>query len=169
MKIKEFAKEVRERLVEKVEGVTEIEIKEVLKNNSVTLWALLFRDEKSNITPTIYLEPFYARYEEETEMDEIVRMIADSYQEARINEQIDFTFFKNWEAIKSRVAYRLINRDRNAELLKQIPHKDVLDLAKYGSVPVINALTDYLHPCQAMADLMTVYEHKGKLKGWKLA
>jgi len=136
MKIKEFAKEVRERLVEKVEGVTEIEIKEVLKNNSVTLWALLFRDEKSNITPTIYLEPFYARYEEETEMDEIVRMIADSYQEARINEQIDFTFFKNWEAIKSRVAYRLINRDRNAELLKQIPHKDVLDLAKVYYVAI---------------------------------
>ena len=54
-------------------------------------------------------------------------------------------------------------------MIRTFDHQDVLDLAKYGSVPVINALTDHLHPCQAMADLMTVYEHKGALKGLKLA
>ena len=54
-------------------------------------------------------------------------------------------------------------------MIRTFAHQDVLDLAKYGTVPVINALTDYLHPCQAMADLMTVYEHKGKLEGLKLA
>lgn len=54
-------------------------------------------------------------------------------------------------------------------MIRTYAHKDVLDLARYGSVPVINALTDYLHPCQAMADLMTVYEHKGRLEGLKLA
>lgn len=54
-------------------------------------------------------------------------------------------------------------------MIRTYDHQDVLDLAKFGSVPVINALTDYLHPCQAMADLMTVYEHKGALKGLKLA
>ncbi len=54
-------------------------------------------------------------------------------------------------------------------MIRTYAHQDVLDLAKFGSVPVINALTDHLHPCQAMADLMTVYEHKGKLEGLKLA
>ena len=54
-------------------------------------------------------------------------------------------------------------------MIRTFDHQDVLDLAKYGQVPVINALTDHLHPCQAMADLMTVYEHKGKLEGLKLA
>ncbi len=54
-------------------------------------------------------------------------------------------------------------------MIRTFAHRDVLDLAKYGTVPVINALTDDLHPCQAMADLMTVYEHKGKLEGLKLA
>ena len=54
-------------------------------------------------------------------------------------------------------------------MIRTYDHQDVLDLARFGSVPVINALTDHLHPCQAMADLMTVYEHKGKLKGLKLA
>jgi ornithine carbamoyltransferase len=42
-------------------------------------------------------------------------------------------------------------------------------LAKYSRVPVINALSDYEHPCQALADLLTIYEHKGKLKGLTLA
>lgn len=54
-------------------------------------------------------------------------------------------------------------------MIRTYDHQDVLDLARYGSVPVINALTDLLHPCQAMADLMTVYEHKGRLRGLKLA
>jgi ornithine carbamoyltransferase len=42
------------------------------------------------------------------------------------------------------------------------------DLARYGSIPVINGLTDLLHPTQALADIMTVEEHKGKLSGLKL-
>ena len=45
----------------------------------------------------------------------------------------------------------------------------VEELAKYGSVPVINGLTDLLHPCQVLADLLTIYEHKKALKGLKLA
>lgn len=54
-------------------------------------------------------------------------------------------------------------------MIRTYDHKDVEDLAKYGSVPVINGLTDLLHPCQALADFLTIYEHKGKLKGLKLA
>jgi ornithine carbamoyltransferase len=48
-------------------------------------------------------------------------------------------------------------------------HKDVQMLARYASVPVINGLSDSFHPCQILADLMTIQEHKKKLKGLKLA
>lgn len=48
-------------------------------------------------------------------------------------------------------------------------HEKLLGLAKYASVPVINGLSDYSHPCQAMADLMTAEEHFGKLNGLTLA
>lgn len=54
-------------------------------------------------------------------------------------------------------------------MIRTFAHQDVLDLAEFGQVPVINGLTDLLHPCQVMADLMTVYEHKGKLEGLKMA
>jgi ornithine carbamoyltransferase len=48
-------------------------------------------------------------------------------------------------------------------------HDEVADLAKYGTVPVINGLSDLLHPCQIMADMQTIEEHKGKLEGLKIA
>lgn len=48
-------------------------------------------------------------------------------------------------------------------------HQDVLKLAEYASIPVINALTDDLHPCQVLADAQTVLEHKGTLEGLKVA
>lgn len=54
-------------------------------------------------------------------------------------------------------------------MIRTFDHQDVLDLAKYGTIPIINGLTDLLHPCQALADLLTVQEHKGRLRGLKLA
>ena len=48
-------------------------------------------------------------------------------------------------------------------------HEHLEELAKYASVPVINALSDWEHPCQTMADLLTVFEHKGNLEGLTLA
>jgi ornithine carbamoyltransferase len=48
-------------------------------------------------------------------------------------------------------------------------HETLAELAKYSSIPVINGLCDLYHPCQILADLMTIREHKGKLKGLKLA
>ena len=48
-------------------------------------------------------------------------------------------------------------------------HQHLQELAEYASVPVINALSDWEHPCQTMADLLTIYEHKGRLEGLTLA
>jgi ornithine carbamoyltransferase len=48
-------------------------------------------------------------------------------------------------------------------------HRTLETMAEYASIPVINALSDYEHPCQAMADLTTIYERKGKFKGLNLA
>ncbi len=62
------------------------------------------------------------------------------------------------------------NLDRMVQgiMIRTFAHQIVVDMAKYASIPVINALTDYSHPCQALADYLTVQEVKGKLKGLKL-
>jgi ornithine carbamoyltransferase len=54
-------------------------------------------------------------------------------------------------------------------MIRTFKHSDVLDLAKYGTIPVINGLTDLMHPCQILSDLFTIYEKNGKLEGLKLA
>ena len=62
----------------------------------------------------------------------------------------------------------VLSRYLDGIMIRTYDHKDVLDLAKYGQISIINGLTDYLHPCQILADLQTIYEHKGKLEGLTL-
>ena len=63
---------------------------------------------------------------------------------------------------------RVLSRYLDGIMIRTYAQQEVEDLAKYGSIPIINGLTDYCHPCQVLADLMTIREHKGVLKGKKL-
>lgn len=64
---------------------------------------------------------------------------------------------------------KVLERYLDGIMIRTFAHSDVTELAAEADIPVINALTDLLHPCQVLADLMTAYEHKGKLEGLKLA
>jgi ornithine carbamoyltransferase len=64
---------------------------------------------------------------------------------------------------------KVLSRYLDGIMIRTFDHQDVVDLAKYGSIPVINGLTDLLHPCQVLTDLFTVFEKKKILKGLKLA
>ncbi|GAB6071893.1 ornithine carbamoyltransferase [Venenivibrio stagnispumantis] len=64
---------------------------------------------------------------------------------------------------------RVMSRYLDMIVIRTFSHKEVEELAEYSSIPVINALTDYLHPCQVMADLQTIKERFGRLEGLKLA
>ena len=63
---------------------------------------------------------------------------------------------------------RVLSRYLDGIMIRTYAQKEVETLAKVGSIPIINGLTDYCHPCQVLADLMTIREHKGVLKGNKL-
>lgn len=63
----------------------------------------------------------------------------------------------------------VLSRFVDGIMIRTFKQSDVEGLAKYGSIPVINGLTDDYHPCQVLADMLTLYEHKGGLKGKKLA
>ncbi|MBU0672589.1 MAG: ornithine carbamoyltransferase [Candidatus Margulisbacteria bacterium] len=64
---------------------------------------------------------------------------------------------------------KTLSRYADAILIRTFEHAKVLELAQQASVPIINALSDLLHPCQALADFFTVREKKGSLKGLKFA
>lgn len=63
---------------------------------------------------------------------------------------------------------RVLSRYLDGIMIRTFAQQEVDDLAKYGGIPIINGLTDYAHPCQVLADLMTVREYKGKLEGLKM-
>ena len=63
---------------------------------------------------------------------------------------------------------RVLSRFLDGIMIRTFEQKEVEDLAAFGDIPIINGLTDYCHPCQVLADLMTIREKKGKLEGLKL-
>ncbi len=71
------------------------------------------------------------------------------------------------EAVKD--ISRVLSGYNDMIMARLFDHKHMLELAKYASIPVINGLTDFNHPCQIMADILTVYEKKGNLNNLKIA
>lgn len=63
---------------------------------------------------------------------------------------------------------RVLSRYLDGIMIRTYAQEEVETLARMGSIPIVNGLTDYCHPCQVMADLMTIREHKGTLKGLKM-
>ena len=63
---------------------------------------------------------------------------------------------------------RVLSRYLDGIMIRTYAQEEVEGLARMGDIPIINGLTDYCHPCQVLADLMTIREHKGMLKGLKL-
>jgi ornithine carbamoyltransferase len=64
---------------------------------------------------------------------------------------------------------RVLSRYLDGIMIRTFDQAEVEMMAEYGSIPIINGLTDYAHPCQVLADLMTIRERKGTLKGLKMA
>jgi ornithine carbamoyltransferase len=64
---------------------------------------------------------------------------------------------------------KVLSRFLNGIMIRTFDHQDVVDLAKHATIPVINGLTDLLHPCQVLADLFTILEKRRKLERLKLA
>lgn len=69
---------------------------------------------------------------------------------------------------ETRDVARVLSRYNDIIMARVFAHQDILDLAKHATVPVINGLTDYNHPCQIMADALTIIEHVGRLEGTKV-
>jgi ornithine carbamoyltransferase len=64
---------------------------------------------------------------------------------------------------------RVLSRYVNGIMIRTFAHQDVEELARYADVPVINGLTDMLHPCQILADILTIRQHLGGFEGKKVA
>ncbi|MDR1547184.1 MAG: DUF5688 family protein [Hungatella sp.] len=110
-----------------------VQIQRVIKNNDTLLDGLVIRKEQEHLAPTIYLNPYFEDLKREPDMEvqEIISRIlcvykqnADaSFENGKVEELADFNNIRN------KVAYKLIHRESNQELLKEIPYVEFLDLA----------------------------------------
>lgn len=129
MSFYEFKKEIEKEMRAYMNGKVEIHTSTVQKNNGVKMEGLVIRENGERIAPTIYLNCFYERFLQGMEMEDVVKEIYTIYQSCKNHPLEDADFFTDYEQVKNRVVYKLIHRERNRELLEDVPHIPYLDLA----------------------------------------
>ncbi|MSS63094.1 DUF5688 family protein [Velocimicrobium porci] len=102
----------------------------VIKNNGTKLESILILKKGEKVTPSIYIKEFYEEFCHGRSVDSIVEEILCCYENCkREKELLNNTLDISFEAVKNRIIYRLVNYEKNKELLEQIPHFKFLDLA----------------------------------------
>ena len=104
-------------------------LKPVNKNNGVVLHGLVINNGHCNISPTIYLDYYYDEYKKGQSVDFLASQIISQYQRFALEDDFDISFFTDYEKCKKNISYKLINYEKNKELLKDVPHIVYLDLA----------------------------------------
>ena len=125
---KEFVAEVI-TAVEELLPNCEIEAKEIQKNNGVLLQGLIIKNGRCNISPTIYLDYYYDRYVEGSEIQNLANQIIQKYEDYSLEEDFDISVYCDFEKAKKHICYKLVNYEQNKELLSDVPHIKYLDLA----------------------------------------
>ena len=120
-----------QREVEKRAGENyRVKLNDVMKNNGVVLRGITLMQDDSNISPTIYLNPYYDAYENgDTNLGTVIDEVIDTYERNKINRSIDMKFFLNYETVRSRIIFKLINTEKNRELLRDVPYIPFHDLS----------------------------------------
>lgn len=129
MNLKDFSEKVRKGVCDFLGDGTEAELKEVVKNNGVVYQAIIIMGKETVAAPTIYLDPFFSEYERGKSLGEVVREVCRIYEENRIEDEISFDFFRDYESVRGRIFQKIINYEKNKEILEEVPHIRFLDLA----------------------------------------
>ncbi len=125
----EFAEKVRRHVSTRLGSDCSVSLEEVRKNNGVMFLGLKIRCKNRNVFPLIYLESFLESYEEGTPMGQIVDQIQFLYEKGMPDNNLKMDFFQDFEQVKDRILYRLVNAAKNEKMLEEVPHIRFLDLA----------------------------------------
>lgn len=146
-----FKKMVLREIRYKVEG--QVALQTIIKNNGLKLDGLTILAAGVNISPTIYLNCYYDKFLQYG-LDAVVKEILEVYEQNKPNASIDITFFTDAEKVRSKIKMKLVNYERNKELLEKIPHIKFLDLAIIFYVEVENN-------SNGLATILIYHHHMG--------
>ncbi|QNM05294.1 DUF5688 family protein [Qiania dongpingensis] len=129
MNYPDFLSQIRCQMEHRMDSQASVSIQPVLKNNGLRLDGLLIMQPGENITPTIYLNDYYEEYLNGASMQDILSDIECVYEAHRCPASFDVALFQDFERLKGKIAFRLINRAANKTLLEDLPFIPFLDLA----------------------------------------
>lgn len=130
MEFTNFTTLVREEVERRTGDSYHVRLNDVRKNNGIVLRGLTVMQDDSNISPTIYLNNYYVEYiNGRATLVNVVNDVMDTYHRNKVNQSVDMRYFLNYESVKRSVVYKLINTEKNKELLEDIPHIEFLDLS----------------------------------------
>lgn len=125
----EFKEQLLLYFQEKLGEDVQVDIRRILKVNTVAKDGLSIIYPGDNVSPTIYLRDYFELYQKKLSFEETVAMIEQAYEEGRCTKHLDVQFFKSFEEVKERIVFKLVNYNQNQELLKEVPHRRYLDFA----------------------------------------
>lgn len=130
MEFTNFTTFVRDEVERRTGDCYRVRLNDVRKNNGVVLRGLTVMQDDSNISPTIYLNNYYEEYVNgRATLVNVVNDVMDTYHRNKVNQSVDMRYFLNFESVKQRVVYKLVNTEKNKELLEDVPHIEFLDLS----------------------------------------
>lgn len=129
MSYKEFIRYIKENVGIILGEQVTVSAQSVRKNNSLILEGICIQEENKKMAPTIYLEFYYEAYLKGKPLGEIILEVLSVYQKFKVEDMFEMDFFMNYERTKGRILYKLINYQKNKELLEDVPYVAFLDLA----------------------------------------
>lgn len=129
MTFEEFQAYIEEHILEGWKEDVEVETASIKKNNGIELCGLYIKKQEEAIAPTIYLDEYYDYYLKGEDLDAIIVRIREEY-EWKISKVSNYHFnLEKFEYVRDRIVYRLVNYEKNREILEECPHIRLYDLA----------------------------------------
>lgn len=154
-----FTAAIVKRIQEKAGSACRIFSGTVKKNNGIELTGIMIEEKNCNTSPTIYIDDFFSDYQKGTGLNEIVESIWQLYRRNRFEESVNLSDFIEYESAKKQIAFRLVNYEKNKELLKEVPWKKFCNLAVIFYYSVMEP------PFCGKASILIDMEH---MKRWKI-
>lgn len=156
MQFKDFIETVREEVAKRTGKDTMVY--PVIKNNDTVYQGLVIKDLVLNLAPTIYLEPYFYRYEDGESMEVLIDDILNTYEEHLPTKDFNISLFMDFGKAKHRITMKVVNTERNKKLLQKVPNIPFYDLSLVFLVDVSQAIQEY-------ASILIHNEH---LKLWNI-
>lgn len=158
MDYNEFKAMLIRKVMEKAGPDADVRIHQVPKNNGMVLDGMTILKPGRNTAPTIYLDEYYSEYMNGTDPDELVRILLSVNERYEIAEALPVEDFTDFERLRDKIMYRLVNYDMNEEFLKTVPYEKIFDLA----------MTFYYYVENEQLENATVLLHNEDLIRWNM-